>query len=256
MIAPSFALARRALRLTARRPQFLIPLFLMPSIFLAVNTGGLAATQGLDGFPRTSGFLDFQLAAAMVQSLMLAGLQAGIAVSLEMESGFFDRLVTAPVPRSALVAGRLMAAFVLGLAQVSYFLLVGWLFGAAVQGGVAGVLIVLVLGGLSGMAFAVIGLAIAFRARQASIVQGLFPFVFVVLYLSSAFFPRTLLQEPASTMSKLNPLSYLADGLRTPIVFGLDAAPILEGFVVALGVILIGAAIASRVLSRRLADAR
>ncbi len=112
-----------------------------------------------------------------------------------------------------------MAAFVLALAQVSYFLLVGWIFGASVQGGVPGVMLVLLLGGLSGMAFASIGLSIAFRARQASIVQGLFPFVFVVLYLSSAFFPRSLLQEPASTMRRLNPLSYLADGLRTPIVF-------------------------------------
>lgn len=254
MIAPSLALTRRALRLTARRPQFLIPLFLMPSIFLAVNTGGLAATQELDGFPETAGFLDFQLAAAMVQSLMLAGLQSGIAVSLEIESGFFDRLVTAPVPRSALVAGRLLAAFVLGLVQVSYFLLVGWLFGASVQGGIAGVLLVLMLGGLSGMAFAVIGLSIAFRARQASIVQGLFPFVFVVLYLSSAFFPRTLLQSPADTISQLNPLSYLAEGLRTPIVFGLDAAPIVEGFAVAVAVIVIGAIVASRVLNRRLAN--
>lgn len=255
MSAPSIALALRALRLTLRRPQFLIPLFLMPSIFLAVNTGGLAATTRLPGFPETSSFLAFQLPAAMVQSLMLSGLQAGIAVALEIESGFFDRIITAPVPRLAIVAGRLMAAAVLGAGQVTFFLIVGLLFGAEIAGGVAGFLLVIVLGALAAVAFAAIGLAIAFRARQASIVQGLFPFVFAVLYLSSAFFPRDLLGPPADTISAINPLSYIADGLRTPIAFGLDAAPILEGFVVTGGVIIVASLLAVAGLRWRLADA-
>lgn len=253
-MAPALALALRALRLTLRRPQFLIPLFLMPSIFLAVNTGGLAATRELPGFPEASGFLDFQLAAAMVQSLMLSGLQAGIAVALEIESGFFDRLVTAPVPRLAIVAGRLMAAFVLGLVQVSYFLVVGLIFGADLSGGPFGAVLVLLLGGLSATAFASIGLAIAFRVRQASIVQGMFPFVFVILYLSSAFFPRQLLQSPADGIAAVNPLSYLAEGLRAPIAFGLETAPIIEGFAVAMLVIAVGAFIAARNLRWRLGD--
>ena len=255
MIAPSLALARRALLLTFRRPQFLVPLFLMPSIFLAVNTGGLAATTRLDGFPETSGFLDFQLPAAMVQSLMLAGLQAGIAVALEVESGFFDRLITAPVPRLAIVAGRLMAAAVLGVVQVSFFLIAGLLFGAEIAGGVIGVLLVLLLGSLGAVAFAAIGLAIAFRARQASIVQGLFPFVFAVLYLSSAFFPRELLSSPADSISMFNPLSYIADGLRTPIAFGLSGTPIIEGLLVSLGVIAVAGLLAVASLRWRLADA-
>ena len=255
MSAPSIALALRALRLTLRRPQFLIPLFLMPSIFLAVNVGGLTATTRLPGFPETTSFLAFQLPAAMVQSLMLSGLQAGIAVSLEIESGFFDRIVTAPVPRLAIVAGRLMAAAVLGAGQVTFFLLVGVVFGADMAGGPAGAVIVIILGALAGVAFAAIGLAIAFRARQASIVQGLFPFVFAVLYLSSAFFPEELLQPPADTIAAINPLSYIAGGLRAPIAFGLDAAPIIEGLVVTAGVIVVASLLAVAGLRWRLADA-
>ncbi len=253
--APSVALALRALRLTLRRPQFLIPLFLMPSIFLAVNTGGLSATTRLPGFPETSSFLAFQLPAAMVQSLMLSGLQAGIAVALEIESGFFDRIVTAPVPRLAIVAGRLMAAAVLGAGQVLFFLLLGLVFGADMAGGAPGFVVVVILGALAAVAFAAIGLAIAFRARQASIVQGLFPFVFAVLYLSSAFFPQELLAPPADTISAINPLSYIAEGLRTPIAFGMEWVPILEGFFVTFGVIAVASAAAVAGMRWRLADA-
>ncbi len=255
MIAPSLALGQRALRLTFRRPQFLIPLFLMPSIFLAVNTGGLASTTRLPGFPETSGFLDFQLPAAMVQSLMLSGLQAGIAVALEIESGFFDRLITAPVARLSIVAGRLIAAAVLAVVQVAFFLVVGLVFGAQVAAGVGGAVLVLVLGSLAAVAFAAIGMAIAFRARQASVVQGMFPFVFAILYLSSAFFPRELLGSPADSISAWNPLSYMADGLRTPIAFGLEWTPILEGFAVTGAVIVVASLLAVAGLRWRLSDA-
>lgn len=255
MIAASWALGVRAIRLTLRRPQFLIPLFLMPSIFLAVNTGGLAATTQLEGFPETSGFLDFQLAAAMVQSLMLSGLMAGIAVALEIESGFFDRLITAPVARLSIVMGRLIAAAALGAVQIVFFLVVGAIFGAEMAGGPVGVVLVLLLGSLAAVAFAAIGMAIAFRARQASVVQGMFPFVFAVLYLSSAFFPRELLTPPADWISAINPLSYIADGLRAPIAFGLDAVPIAEGFAVTLLVIAVASALAVASLRWRLSDA-
>jgi ABC-2 type transport system permease protein len=256
VIVASWALGIRALRLTFRRPQFLIPLFLMPSIFLAVNTGGLAATTRLPGFPETqSGFLGFQLAAAMVQSLMLSGLQAGIAVALEIESGFFDRLITAPVSRLTIILGRMIAAFALGAVQVSFFLVVGLVFGASIAGGVVGIAVVLLLGSLCAVAFAATGMAIAFRVRQASVVQGLFPFVFAVLYLSSAFFPRALLTHPADSIARFNPLSYMADGLRAPIAFGLDGSAILEGFLVTALLIAIGSALAVAGLRWRLSDA-
>jgi hypothetical protein len=44
VIRPTVALARRALRNALRRPQFLAPLVLFPTLFLAVNVGGLNRT--------------------------------------------------------------------------------------------------------------------------------------------------------------------------------------------------------------------
>src|SRR4051794_26800869 len=95
------ALGRRAVRNTFRRTQFLAPILIFPSLLLAVNVGGLSRTTELPGFPGVNGFLDFQLAAAITQALLIAGVGAGIAVALEIEGGFFDRLVASPVPRAA-----------------------------------------------------------------------------------------------------------------------------------------------------------
>lgn len=255
MIRPTLALAQRALRNAFRRPQFLAPLVVFPSMLLAVNTGGLHRTTDLPGFPEVHGFLDFQLAAAMCQSLLLGGVTAGIAVALEIEGGFFDRLVSSPIPRVSIIAGRLVAVAALAAMQVVFFLAIGLIFGAHIEGGVLGVVVVLAIGMLAGTAFGAIGLILALRARSASLVQGIFPLVFVILFLSSAFFPIDLLSHPADWVAAYNPLSYIADGLRDPIISSVSADKVLEGFAAAAGLAAVMIVLCVQSLSGRLRDA-
>jgi ABC-2 type transport system permease protein len=246
---PSFALARRTLRGALRRPQFLAPLVIMPTLFLAINTGGLHRTTNLPGFPHVDGFLDFQLAGAMTQSLLLGGVMQGIATALEIEGGFFDRLVASPIPRVSIVLGRILAGTAIAAAQILWFLVLGVIFGVSIHGGVPGILLVLAIGSLAGTGFAALGVLIALRARNASTVQGIFPLVFVILFVSSAFFPRALLQAPANWFAEYNPLSYVADGMRDPIIGSISATPVLEGFAAA--ALLVGAFVGLAVLALR-----
>ena len=51
MIRVVLALARRALRNSFRRPQFLAPMLIFPSALMAINVGGLHNTTRLPGFP-------------------------------------------------------------------------------------------------------------------------------------------------------------------------------------------------------------
>ena len=51
--------------------------------------------------------------------------------------------------------------------------------------------------------------------------QGLFPLVFVVLFLSAAFFPANLMLEPAATIADYNPLSFIVEGVRDPVISSL-----------------------------------
>jgi ABC-2 type transport system permease protein len=249
------ALGRRALRNSLRRPQFLAPLVVFPSLMLAVNVGGLSRTTSLPGFPHVHGFLDFQLAAALVQSLMLGGVSAGIATALEIEGGFFDRLVAAPIPRVAIVLGRLAATGALAAGQVAYFLALGLVFGAQIQAGVPGVMLVLAIGVVSGVGFGAIGVMLALRARNASTVQGIFPIVFVVLFVSDAFFPDRLLSSPADAVAAYNPLSYVADGIRNPIIASISASKAVEGLIAAAGIAVVAMALSVWALRGRLREA-
>lgn len=254
-MAATIALARRALRNAFRRPQFLAPLVIFPSLMLAVNVGGLSRTTQLPGFPHVHGFLDFQLAAAITQSLLFSGVSTGIAVALEIEGGFFDRLVASPIPRTAIVLGRIAAAAVIAAGQVLWFIALGLIFGAHIAGGVSGFLLVLAMGTLAGTGFGAIGVMIALRARNASTVQGIFPIVFVVLFVSSAFFPGTLLQEPIKTISTYNPLSYVADGIRNPIIAAISSSSVGDGFAAAAGIAIVATGLSVLALRGRLREA-
>ena len=255
MIRASLALARRALRTTLRRPQFLFPLVIFPTLFLAVNVGGLEQTTQLPGFEDVNGFLDFQLGAAICQSMLIGGVGAGIATALDIEGGFFDRLVASPIPRSALVIGRLIATACLAVLQVLWFIALGLIFGAEIQAGILGVLVVILIAVVAGVGFGAIGMLLAFRAKNASTVQGIFPIVFVILFVSSAFFPRALLQAPASWLADYNPLSYIAEGIRDPIISEISAGPVLEGLAAGVGVSVVFAALALAALRGRLREA-
>ena len=53
----------------------------------------------------------------------------------------------------------------------------------------------------------------------------------MILFLSSAFFPANLMLEPAATVAEYNPLSFIVEGIRDPVISSLS----LEAFAKALG---------------------
>jgi ABC-2 type transport system permease protein len=246
------ALGRRSIRQTFRKPQFLAPIFLFPTLVLAVNTGTAARATQIPGFPAVAGFLDFELAGAMLQATMLTGVSGGIALALDMEIGFTDRLIAAPIPRYAIVLGRLAATGVLGGIVAAWFIAIGLVFGAELRAGVAGGLLVLGLVFLAASAFGGLTAAIALKSGRASTVQGVFPLTFVLVFLSSAFFPRDLLVGPAATVADYNPMSFIVEGFRGPMVSGISAPTLLAclgGIIVVAG---LGAVLSSLALRSRL----
>ena len=246
------ALGGRSIRQTFRRPQLLAPIVVFPTLLLAVQTGGAGASIELPGFPPVQSFLQFMLAGAMMQSMMLAGNSGGIAFAVDIEMGFTDRLFAAPIPRFAIVLGRLAGTAALGLFASLWFLAIGLIFGAHVEGGVPGALLAILLVTASALAVGGIGAAIALRTGSASVVQGLFPLVLVVLFLSSAFFPQELMIEPAKTIAQYNPLSFIVEGVREPIISGIDATQTLEAVAAIAGIVVLGLVLSSRALKHRL----
>ncbi len=246
------ALGMRSVRQTFRRPQLMAPIVIFPTLLLAIQTGGAGGAVDLPGFPPVQSFLQFMLAGAMMQSLMLAGNSGGIALAVDIEMGFTDRLFAAPISRFTIVLGRLVGTGALGLLSALWFLAIGLIFGAEIHSGVTGALIAIALVTATAMAVGGIGAAIALRTGNASVVQGLFPLVLVLLFLSTAFFPQELMIEPAQTIAAYNPLSFVVEGIRDPIISEIDASELLSAVAAIAGIVVLGLVLSARALRHRL----
>ncbi|MGI8633320.1 MAG: ABC transporter permease [Solirubrobacterales bacterium] len=246
------ALGVRSVKQTLRGPRFLAPLLLFPSLFLAINVGGAGSATRLPGFPAVDGFLDFELAAAILQATLLGGLTGGIALAMDIENGFSDRLTLAPINRFAMVLGRLAGTVSLGIISGVWFVGVGLIFGASIKAGVAGAVLLVALSALTTASFGALAAALALRLGRVATVQGMFPLVFVILFLSSAFFPEQLLVEPARSIAAINPLSFIAEGMRDLVIRDLSVGDLAQAAVAIAGIMAVGIGLSAWALRYRL----
>jgi ABC-2 type transport system permease protein len=246
------ALGRRAFSVQFRRAQLLMPTFVLPLMLMAVIASGTSAAQGLDAFPDVSSYLAFIVPGTITQGTILAGLTTGIAMASDVEFGFFDRLLTAPVHRTSLVLGRLWGTLVLSLLQTSFFLSVALIFGARYPGGVGGVLATLCLAAITAVGMGGFSAAIALRTGSLSLLQSLFPFMFVLLFTAPAFFPQDMLQPVLRDVSVYNPLTYIVEGFRGLLGGDTSLGDPLAGFAAAVGLAVTTTALSTLALGERL----
>jgi ABC-2 type transport system permease protein len=230
------ALARRSVLDTLRLPQAWVPSLFFPLTLMAIFTGSFGQSfASIPGFPEVPSFLDFAVAGAIVQGVLIGGTTAGAAFATDIEGGFFDRLVASPVSRAAILLGRLAGSMALGVAQAVLFIAIAMVFGARVEEGVLGFLLVLVYAAVLAVAVGGLGVYLALRSGSAEAVQGTFPLFFALMFFSSAFFPRETMTGWFQVVADLNPISYLVEGMRAQIIGGADAGTTLLGLGIALG---------------------
>ncbi|MFP5362176.1 MAG: ABC transporter permease [Thermoleophilia bacterium] len=245
-------LAGRAVRRILRNPAQLVFPILFPLILLAVNTSGLDAATQLPGFP-TASYLDFALAIPFMQGALFAALNGGQDLARDIQGGFLDRLAMTPMSGAALLAGQLGGALFMGVVSAVLYLVVGIAFGAGIATGFAGALVLLVLAITISAAFACFGTYVALRAGTGEAVQGFFPLFFVLLFLSSAFFPRDLIeQEWFRTIATYNPVSYMVEGIRSLVITGWDGEALAPAFGLSAAAIVLFLGLSARALRTRL----
>ncbi len=234
------ALAKRSTLKTLRQPFQMFPIVFFPAMLLAVNASGLQSATRLPGFP-THSYISFAIAVAFIQGAMFSLINTGTNLAEDIQSGFFNRLALTPMRRLALIVGLLVGVAALGALQSGIYILTGLIFGAHLDAGVAGALVVIVLGSLTATAFGAIGCAAALRTGSGEAVQGMFPLFFVFIFVSSSNLPRNLLKTGwFHTIANWNPISYLIEAFRSLFIVGWDAAALERGFAVAIGLLLFG----------------
>ncbi|HSD24458.1 MAG TPA: ABC transporter permease [Solirubrobacterales bacterium] len=234
-------LGRRAVREVVRYPEATIPTLFIPLFFLAVNIGQVSPT-----FPSSTPFLNGQGYAAfqLPVSLMFAVATAttGLALVTEIDGGYFDKLLVAPIRRTSLILGRLGADLVRGMAASTVVVLAGLAFGVQIESGVIGAVVLIVLAALFGVAYAGFGILVALTTRNVQATNTSFLLFFPLLFLTPNFVPFDRLSPAMETLARINPVSYVIVGLRSLIIDGwvVDKILVCLGVILAMGAVLIG----------------
>jgi len=248
-------LARRSIMRTVRQPASIVPATLFPLILLAINSSGLDATTEIPGFP-TDSYVTFALAFAFLQAGVFAVVGTGQNLAEDQVNGFFSRLQLTPIRPAALVAGQLAGTLTLGLFQASTYIAVGLIAGGSIEAGIPGALVLIALATLITLAFGSIGLIAGMRASTPENVQGIFPVLFVFLFMSSMALPRDLIQTDwFRTVATYNPISYMIEGIRSLLITGWDGEALALGFGFATVILVIALTVATASIKSRMVRA-
>jgi ABC-type multidrug transport system permease subunit len=217
----ALVLWRRSLNEVLRVRGALLPATVAPVIFMLGITGQFGRLTGLDAFP-TESYLSWIVPLSCLQGAGFAGAATGANLARDIEQGWFDRLLVAPVPRPLLVVGPILGAVTRCLVPATVVLIVGLAIGADLTGGIYGLfcLYLACAGFCACAALWGIFMAVTFRTQQAGplMQQG----VFLAVFLSTAYTPEVLLRGWLSDAAHYNPVTHVLELARQATVSGIE----------------------------------
>jgi ABC-type multidrug transport system permease subunit len=247
----ALTLWRRSLNEILRVRGALLPATVAPVIFMFGITGQFGRLTGLEGFPTTS-YISWIVPLSCLQGAGFAGAAVGANLARDIELGWFDRLLVAPVPRPLLVLGPILGAVSRSMVPATVVLVTGLIIGADLTGGVYGLLCLYFAAAAFCATAALWGIfmAVTFRTQQAGplMQQG----VFLAIFLSTAYTPEVLLRGWLSEVAKWNPMTYVLQLARQATVEGIEPsfAHTWPGVLALAGMATVLAAVAIRGLGR------
>ena len=248
-------LSRRAVVGFFRQPTSWVFGGLFPLLIAAVSASAFSRATNLQGFPDAESFLQFLLPGTIIQGVLFGSINGSTDLALDIENGFFDRLLASPVARPVILVSRLAGAAVYGGLVTVFYVAVFWVFGASVRGGPAGVLIMVAISMVMAVAVGGFGAALGLRTGSAEAVGNSFPLFFILLFVSSAFFPVALMDGWYGAIARGNPITTVIDASRHQVLDGFGPVEGLIGLAVAVAFAALTIAFAVTQLRRRLGQA-
>jgi ABC-2 type transport system permease protein len=207
------ALTRRALNEILRVPTGALPGVLAPTIFMLGLSAVFGAAAKLRGFGDVDSFRTFIVPVGLLQGAGFTGAATGVNLARDIEGGWFDRLLVAPVTRPTLLAGIVLSASLRALLPGTFLLGVAFALGVRWPG-VGGLLLayLLIMAMAAAMACFAVTVALRFRTQQAAPLMQMGNFVLTLFTTSYA--PYALLAGWLQVVSDVNPVTNVLAGVR------------------------------------------
>jgi ABC-2 type transport system permease protein len=241
MTSATWLLTRRTLIQFPRNPMVL-GFSVAPVLMMFVVFGALfESVKHLPGFP-TDNYFEYLAPAAVLMTTVPGIANAAVGLATDFQSRYLYKLLTMPVSVGSVMAGRLLADGARLFLQAGVVLLLAIALGTQIAGGVAGALLMLLIGTLFGIVtFGVLTANLALKSKDPQAVQAIFPMAFLLIFLTTAY--QTEEQVPSGVLRgviAVNPTEYVLRAMRDLTLTGFEWQSIGIAFAVIAGLAVVG----------------
>ena len=219
----TWAITKRNLLRYIRLPQLVFFSSIQPIIFLTLFNYVFGGALGNAGAALHGKYINFLLPGIMVQVTLFGGLQTGIGLARDINSGIIDRFRSLPMSRAAVLAGRTFAdtlrnVVVIGI-MLSYGSVLGFRFSNGFVHGLEMVGLLLLFGFAFSWFSAFIGMTV--KDEETAQLAG-FVMVFPLTFASAAFVPVRTMAPWLQHFANNQPITFAANAARG-LALGLPA---------------------------------
>lgn len=164
----------------------------------------------------TGDYIQFLLPGIMVMSVIMTTMYTGSSVKNDIDKGVFDRFRTLPIWRPSPMVGYLLGDLFRYTAAAVVIVTVGLILGFRPEGGIAGVVVGVLL--LLAAAFSIswIWTSVGLLARTEKSVMGISMMIlFPLTFLSNVFVDPRTMPDWLQTFVDLNPITHLVTAMRS-----------------------------------------
>jgi ABC-2 type transport system permease protein len=192
-------------------------------------------------------YLDFMAPGILAQSVLFIAIFYGIAIIWERDLGILHKFLASPTPRAALVLGKSLSAGIRAITQAIIIFLLSLILGVHINWNPLSLISVLLVVILGASFFSTFSLIIACIVKTRERFMGIGQVLTMPLFFASnAIYPISIMPGWLQVVSKINPLTYMVDAIRSTMIvggtsstgFGLDIVVLIVSIIV---LVIIGA---------------
>jgi ABC-2 type transport system permease protein len=213
MALPAFTLWWRELVRFYRQRSRVIGVIASPLVFWVVLGSGFGTSFRSGGAQGQQHYLEYFYPGTLIMIVLFTSIFTMMSVIEDRKEGFLLSVLVAPVPRSAIVLGKVLGGTTLAAAQGLIFLVFAPLVGVSI--GFGAFLLVVLTVFLVSFALTALGFAIAWPMDSTSAFHAIINLFLIPLWLlSGALFPLSGASGWLRVVMRINPLTYGVEALR------------------------------------------
>jgi ABC-2 type transport system permease protein len=214
LVLPAFTLWWREIVRFYRQKSRVVGVLASPLVFWVVIGSGFGTSFRSGGGQGQQNYLDYFYPGALIMIVLFTSIFAMMSLIEDRKEGFLLSVMVAPVPRSAIVLGKVLGGTTLAAIQGMIFLIFAPFAGVHLNA--PQVLLAAVVVFLVSFALTALGFAIAWPMDSTQAFHGIINLFLIPLWLlSGAMFDIHRASGWLRVLMYMNPLTYGVEALRT-----------------------------------------